>query len=179
MSNNHYYEYVFSKIFLSFPINHFITVSGNMANMIIFLINIFNQYIYKLTMIDLSLEKNNKHKEQSGSKFTHHDIHNLELKATPALRVAFNHWYTHPLYRIRSLSMEERFLAVKIYCPPLPQTLRSILPQIEAFSSSRSSDVQLLKVEPVGKGDAGSELKRLNRRTEKVRGWRSRDFTSH
>lgn len=44
---------------------------------IMFLTNIFNQYIYKLTMIDLSLEKNNKHKPQSNCQFTQNDIQQL------------------------------------------------------------------------------------------------------
>jgi hypothetical protein len=43
------------------------------------------------------------------------------------------------LLRIRSLPMEERFLALKIYSAPIPQILRKTLAKLEPICQERGS----------------------------------------
>jgi len=51
------------------------------------------------------------------------------------------------LLRIRSLPMEERFLALKIYSAPIPQILRKALANLEPFCQERGSEIQPGKTE--------------------------------
>lgn len=56
----------------------------------------------------------------------------LEQKNVHTLKTAFNHW-------IRSLPMEERFVALKIYSAPIPHILRKALANLEPFCHERGS----------------------------------------
>jgi hypothetical protein len=49
------------------------------------------------------------------------------------------------LFRIRSLPMEERFIAVKIEASSLPDTIRNILSTLEAYNSNFTTETNSLK----------------------------------
>jgi hypothetical protein len=48
------------------------------------------------------------------------------------------------LFRIRSLPMEERFIAVKIEASTLPDTIRNILSTLEAYNSNFTTETNSL-----------------------------------
>lgn len=58
--------------------------------------------------------------------------------------------------RIRSLPMEERFLALKIYSGDIPQVLRKILGRLDLLQKERGLECQTVKLDPSSKKEGGS-----------------------
>lgn len=58
------------------------------------------------------------------------------------------------------MPMEERFLVLKIYSPPVPQVLRRLLAQLEPHLGERCSEVSPPIKEVNAKGEASSDPKR-------------------
>ena len=81
-------------------------------------------------MIQTSFQLNKEHGNGQSQEAPQYHPGHLDQKSVGPLKNAFNHWYASDKLRIRSLPMEERFMALKIYSGPIPQVLRKKLAKL-------------------------------------------------